>query len=254
MKKTLKRIIAICLVVAFAFSLSGCTMEKLKANRATWNEDNSITWQGSKYVFIEASDDIDLDVNFSDSISVTNTDVPLLLSDILGEIYYVTYDGKILYDFTYSYLYCREDSYDEISQALAEYGKFTKYFYAYYGENVSLWGTRYYLTEAETEVIENIFAEAQFAEITHSEVWYSDDYTYISELMLSTDEGFYTKYIYDFIRTEDELFFLSAEIFGANYDDPIYHIYTVPEKYEEDLLDIFRYTDTEFYSYDDLYF
>lgn len=144
MKKSFKRIIAVCLVLTFAFSLSGCTMASKRARQAFLNEDGSIEWQGSKYIVMEVSEDFYLDTYYADYINVTERDVPVLLADFLGSMYYVFADDNLLYDDWDGALYCKEDAYEEMYNEINKDTEYTKYYYEHYGDDMDLWGSNYY--------------------------------------------------------------------------------------------------------------
>lgn len=246
MKKSIKRIIAVCLVFVFAFSLSGCTMASIKARQAFWNEDGSIEWQGSKYIVMEVSGDFYPDTYYDDYISVTERDVPVLLADSFGTQFYIVAEGNLLYGGWDGTLYCKEDAYEEMYDEINNDTEYTKYYYENYGDDSDLWGTNYYLSKAEIELAENIMSEAQASTPIDYEVFYGYDYTWITTLWQSSESGFYTREVYTLYRTEEDFYIWPYQTMYDWY-------FKVPEEYEDDILEIFRNTDTEYY-YDDILF
>lgn len=172
--KKLKRLLALVMAFALCLSLCGCRqLDELKARHATWMEDGNILWndyiylplyntyEQSDYAYVE-----ELNFNDSEVIFVTDSDVPVLLSEMMGTNGYTGADGLLVEvncyvsslhaDMEYSNtVYCRADLYDWTLNALQNGYEIQEYGYYFYdydtGETAS--GT---LTSAQQRAIETV--------------------------------------------------------------------------------------------------
>lgn len=125
--KRSKRIIALLLAVALCLPLTGCqALETMRQEQGFWQEDGSVLWDGKVYLPLSGAGELNLSYEEDQpSISVTEPDVPVLLSTFMGEGMDVYQDGLLLESWTYEtggerMIYCRADRYEEIAARLAE--------------------------------------------------------------------------------------------------------------------------------------
>lgn len=164
--KKYKKFLALLLAALLCLSLCGCVdLDAMRSEHAVWQEDGSILWNGAVYRKLENVVDMD-EMEFSYSyvtIYVTQPDVPVLLSDTLGDPYDVFADGTILgyYDYRLAEVrytwYCREDVYDETVAMLEKGVQLNTYCY-YYWDSTQQLNVKYYLTEEQANAIRHVLA------------------------------------------------------------------------------------------------
>lgn len=132
--KKFTRILSLVLLLGIFLSLSGCSyLDELRSKRGVFTEDGAIVMSdGTKYLLLPEHEYFYPDfANDSDIYIVEDEEVPLLLTDMLGDWGYKSQDGQFLKAFSpngYQY-YCREDLYDSIVESMNE--GFTPELYGY---------------------------------------------------------------------------------------------------------------------------
>ena len=162
--KNWKRWLVLALATVLCLSLCGCDeLEIMRANHAVWQEDGSVLWNGAVYRKLEnttAMEELGITYSYV-SIYVTEPDVPVLLSQMLGDDMDVCADGTMLEYYNYRLAegkttwYCREDVYDDMVKKLENGVTLTTYFY-YYWDYDKEESVRYYLTEEQANTIHRI--------------------------------------------------------------------------------------------------
>ena len=122
MKQTIKLLSLILLTAILAVSLTSCAaLDTMREAHAFYGEDETILYNDATYYRLPEC--ADLTVSGLYAINVTESDVPLLLSGILGDSYEVTNGGEFLERSTYSsdIVYCRSDRFESV-KAMIEKG------------------------------------------------------------------------------------------------------------------------------------
>jgi len=98
MKKLVQRIAIVLLVCCLCIGLGGCkALDEARANHAKWSESGTILLGDTEYILVENSENLYPTIDyFESSVHVTEPDVPVLLSFILGEFLYSSKDGVFL--------------------------------------------------------------------------------------------------------------------------------------------------------------
>lgn len=243
--KKMKRVLALVLTFVLCLSLCGCRqLDDMKAHHATWMENGNILWNGYTYIPLYSTDEAFYyeyadDLNWSDRevIYVTQPDVPVLLSEMMGTYGYTGGNDLLIeangyvaissYEESYTNrIYCRADYYDWTLDALQNGYEIREYGYYFYdydtGEEKQ--GT---LTSAQRQAIEDVLNTV--TPITGSDESYYD--YYLSSLTIS---GYSTAHLFG--QDVGELYYDNGiySIFVSYYDDEYNRydkLYDIPEKY-----------------------
>lgn len=180
MKKA-KRLIAFFFTMLLCLSLCGCQdLEEMRAAHAFWQEDGSIKWNGDIYLPLEGVPE-ELDFTYASSIKVTEEDVPVLLSEMLGDTLSVNITGVLLHNWgcDEEVYFCREDAYDAMMAYLKQGIEMDTYYYTYWEDYNDDNEEYYYLTEEQGRVIDELMSTLSFEEL--DDEFYSsldvDEYT-----------------------------------------------------------------------------
>ncbi len=232
MKKA-KRILALLAVFVLCLSFSGCkALDEMRASQGFWQPDGSIRVGEYTYKPVPACEELQPYFSYgydAPMVYVTDPDVPVLLSRIMGESLDISDDDLFLeggnaWDYegdTYP-LYCREDKYEEVVSRI-EAG-FTPeiyfYYYSVYNEEEYEFEEKCYdLTAEQAEAVE---------------------YVYGNVIPKTLDEGFYFEsddYLTLYVASADRLFMQEAlylEVAGQAYyltepqEDGTSLLYAVP--------------------------
>lgn len=173
MKKIL-RLITLLLVSAFLItSFCGCQpLDEMKTSRAVWssNDLSSFEMNNEEYVQLPYYEYLAPSIDYENGIFVTEKDVPVLLSAVMGEplykdttgCFYITdYDYDREYDVNY---YCRKDKYEETLSRIENYSKngFTAEalcysYYTYDDETIKY----YVLTDEQRKAVDDVLSTVQ---------------------------------------------------------------------------------------------
>lgn len=166
--KKCKRWIVMALASVLCLSLCGCQkLDDMRAVHAVWQEDGSILWNGDVYRQLE---DVPESLQFyvDQTVMVTESDVPVLLSDLLGDSFTVDDSGVLMHNWHWNggeTWFCREDKYEEMAEYFRLEVELDTYFYAYWPEkNGDVKQQHYYLSEEEKAVIDTLLNEADFTD------------------------------------------------------------------------------------------
>ncbi len=128
MKKHIKRISALVLSVACCLVLCSCSaIKEMRQSQAFYGEnEGEIIWGGQVYKSLNIYEFPEgLETQIGDVCYITEKDVPVLLSQLIGDDMYYNYNKTIL-NRDYSSYYVREDVYDYVEN-LMEYPYLDKY-------------------------------------------------------------------------------------------------------------------------------
>lgn len=167
--KRMKRWIAVILAALLCVTLCGCQkLENMRADHAKLQADGTIVWNGNVYRRMVVTPD-EVDPLTSENIVVTEADVPVLLSGLLGESGEVSLNGVWLNfyqkpDYEWM-LYCREDVYEQMLAymeqcVLSGDVPMDMYYYSYYSME-SERRENYFLSAEQKQVIDTVLATAE---------------------------------------------------------------------------------------------
>lgn len=220
MKKTTKILTLILALLMIGLCLGGCDeLDEMRKVQAFWTNEgshDSITYDGVEYKKIDKTFILpDTSYNYSAStiITVTEKDVPVLLSDSFGDymdmcesknfiqgyVSPVATDLNSLYspyDYGSDALFCKADIYDEIIEKIESGIEYTKYgySYSYYVEEDDEYTEGfYYLSDEEIDAINKTLSEVEPA--TDSDAAY--DYSYLTSLVAISDDLYFGKDSYE---------------------------------------------------------
>lgn len=192
MKKSARIIALVLSLVTLCLSLSSCDfIDKMRENQGFWNEDGSIKWNGETYKLLPKCEYFAPEVEGSDNvIYVTESDVPVLLTNFYGEDFLLSKNGIFLMNedplYVSTDIYCRSDKYDETVAYLKTPGILSEYCYIYYAYNDDnvYEERRYQLTESEKAAVTSVLK----ANPTKGTDENPEDYEYIIDLWLCSKD------------------------------------------------------------------
>lgn len=167
--KKWKRWIAILLMSVMCLSLCGCqSLEDMRAAHAFWQEDGSIRWNGNVYRRLDDVPD-SFQLYTEHTVCVTEADVPVLLSDWLGDEFTADEEGVMLHSWYWEgeeTYFCREDKFEEMATYFQQDIELDTYFYTYWPVKDGKAETAYYyLSDEEKYVINELFNVSDFNEV-----------------------------------------------------------------------------------------
>lgn len=118
MKTNIKRIFALLLTVLLLCSLSGCkALEEMRQNQAFYAENGDILWNGNTYKKLPACEELQPEFDGETSVYVTESDVPVLLSEMVFlASYSPSNDGRFLMEDYHAedIFYCEASIYEDV--------------------------------------------------------------------------------------------------------------------------------------------
>lgn len=151
----LKRCVAVLTAVMLCLSLCGCAeLDKMQAAHGIWVDAKTIAWNGYTYILLEGYW-TDLNTGCFDSVYVTESDVPVLLSELVGDDVFVNNQGTLLSGYfddkqlgmSGERVYCRSDLLDWMEDAFINGYEIEAYQFDYFDE--SAWENRVYTLSAD---------------------------------------------------------------------------------------------------------
>ena len=221
MKNTVKKLVAVILTVLICLSLCSCSMlDLMKEEQAFYlTEDKTeIIWKGVTYKYIPIKDEILGE--YGPGGSITTSDVPVLLSGMLGNSFGVVEPHGLIYGNNGMY-YCKEDEYDYYMTFLANYNKDK---YAYRTEEIigpNSYRSHLNIVDIETvKAIEEILAFNKVENFNLQTYWLYSIYT-------CEDTGTFYDYCFEVVEVRGDGYYFQYEskINGEEY-------YKVPEEYK----------------------
>lgn len=157
MKKSF-RILSLILIVVMCFSLCGCkALDDLRESRASLTESGTIKLPDStEYKLLPPCEELLPNIDATDTVYVSDEELPLLLTVFSKNSYSKSYDGIFLHDdYAVSTYYCRTDVYDNIVERINRGFVAESYCYRYYDTN---YNERYYkLTERQARAVTEVY-------------------------------------------------------------------------------------------------
>ncbi len=159
MKKNLKLGLVFLIAAAMLLCLCGCSaLDEMRKNQAFYDEEGNILWNGAVYKQLPECESLYIDYNYNANVYLTETDVPVLLSDVFAQdTLSASLNGSFLCSFNGErVLFCREDLYENLLGRIQ--GEFVPdivcYSYDVYNEETYEYETKYYtLTQEQVDVI-----------------------------------------------------------------------------------------------------
>ncbi len=233
MKRFLKLFTIGLLVVCFCLSACGCaSLDKMKKERASWNNNGDIVWNNAVYIYTCEIEKIKNFSFISDSnIFVSTIDVPVLLSNIRSEQYNVGYNKKLLFnDFN---IYCREDylnDFKEIinSKKLDEVYAFDYSSCYYYDDDIE----KNCYKKLDAEGFSKLQKYLEKAKPLTTGFW-PDEYAPYAMILLCSKDLIISKSIYE-LTVNNGSVYLTTFSDEENIDEPETNetkVYKIPEKY-----------------------
>lgn len=267
MKKFIKTAIIVFVLTALCFSLSGChALNEARNAQAFLNDDGTISYDGKIYKELpESSEYTDLIYSLissssgHDTVYITEKDVPVLLSGLVGISAYTDKDKKIICadyimdnimdNISGSRNYCREDIYDNFVEAIKN-PNYTKYsmqlntsFLALIYEDIDI-PESIDLKDYEIAAINEIIALGDTVKDPYSINTYEETY---ADIYRSTEDGLISENYCTISRNDDSCYITVYEPEPDAVDEDGFYnqsmtVYKVPTSGEaaakvKDLLD-----------------
>ncbi len=234
MKKYVRMIACVLMLALVCTSFCGCyALDELRSNHAMYKDNDTILWNGEEYKRLPACEAFCPSCDYSETIYVTDSDVPTLLSGVFGHMTYVCADGAVLQcddtsfaefnlsgdyfypESSYAY-YCLAKDYDrikaEIEQAHAGTLEYNTYSYSFgeYDETIEWYETR---TRILTQTEKNAFLTAVGTASPAGEGAYDWQMEFIADVSETTEDlllfGYNTYGVYRFMAsTVGTLYFI----------------------------------------------
>ncbi len=219
----MKRLFSLLLVFVLLFSFTGCqALDDARAAQAFYEEDGSIRWNGARYFPLTESDSVHPAFAYSvnNFVYVTEPDVPVLLSGIMGDLYGYSTDNAFLQMDNWI-LYCREDLFDSVQYRILNGFEYEKYGYWYYYWDDDTYeeveGSFIFSDEQIDAVYEVIQTETP--QVQSSVV--SLEYDYLASVMGCSDDLLFREYLCDILYHKGTYYVVQS-------DENNYLIYEVP--------------------------
>ncbi|MBR5451910.1 MAG: hypothetical protein IKV36_02820 [Clostridia bacterium] len=222
MKNTVKRLASVLLVIIICFSLCSCSMlDEMKEQQAFFlNDDKTeFVWKGVNYKQIPVNDDIFYN-NLQPGGYITESDVPVLLSELYGYYFWVCEPMGLIE--TGGNFYCKTDEYDYYMTLIATYNKDK---YAYRTEEIigpNAYRANLNIVDEETiKAIEYTLAFCKVKNFNLQTQWMYTIYT-------CEDTGTFYDRCFDVVEVRGEGYYFQYEdkINGEEY-------YKVPDEYKK---------------------
>ncbi|MEE1314167.1 MAG: hypothetical protein UHS49_00160 [Faecalimonas sp.] len=223
MKKMKRIVIAVGILAVMCVGLSGCRqIDNMRKKQAIVTSGEMIVIDGKEYLKLPECEFLTPEFSYfadsygdSDStIYMTDEEVPVLLSSIIGERGDISLDGIFIdgYDGTY---YCREDKYEEMLDII-EKGYQPDALTCSYFDSEQQKFVNYVFSEEEMKQIVDILA-GPAEQLVDEEVWAATD-------VQSCMTGYpFSEHAFDILQIEEGYFF---ELYNADIE--AYLHYKVP--------------------------
>lgn len=235
MKKTIRIAVALVLALGVCLSLCSCqTLDNMRNRQAFFDKSKNIVYKGDTFkpITITNNDLLALD---GKGLTVTERDVPVLLSDYEGTEATLTCDGKIIFMHDDNGLtYCRSDFYDYLKEADKTHQLDT---FAYIPTNeLDEWKASDLVLFSSSENEEFSGAIERSQKGTYDDMWHETEggYGYVGEIYLCSKDKIFGVFSYDILYTNNTYYLTTGEEYFkiANDDRAIFDRYTGANKIE----------------------
>ncbi len=133
--KTFKKILCIALSVLLCSSLIGCNfIDEMRLSQIYFNEKSNLVYDDKEYILLPYCEAFTPDFSKGKNLYITEKDVPVLLSETLGE--YAELSSDKLYistsdNYNTDEFYARSDVYEKIADRINKGNYFDGYLYGY---------------------------------------------------------------------------------------------------------------------------
>lgn len=230
MKKTV-RILALTLCVCLlTLSLCACKdLDTMRKNRATW-QGGDILFDGATYQLLPACENLMPQYGDGAVITVSDAEVPLLLSGMTGSGFYSSEDGVFLIAAEESdkSIYCRADKYQSMVNRIKGEKTYTLFGYAYtrFDENAVdddyYVNEEYMLTATEALAVQDVLTHISPLDIDPQTM----DDCFITELYAFTEDKLFYAYVGDIYRTEKCFYVVVQDRLGKSLVSAVPDAYT----------------------------
>jgi hypothetical protein len=220
--KKIKRILAASLILAVLLLCGGCAdLDKMRANHAFFSDETlqEIQWQGNKYKRLPYHPLMMISYT-EQMVYLTEADVPVLLSELLGDIVTASSD-KVLLEvcvegMAETAMFAREDHYERILQQIKEGPVLSQMNYEYFSED-GTWSS-IGLNAAQIAAVEQVLATVPKSLGRNG---YGEDYSVY--LYRSSEDGYFQQELASISVLSGE-YRLICNVDGEDF------LYTVPEE------------------------
>ena len=227
----MKKVISLIAILAICLSLCGCgLLDDLRESRATVDAEGNIQLNdGAVYKPLPACKELSPAFDEMKMVYVVESEVPLLLTSMIGEYFDLSDDGKFLQNYLdgESIFYCRADVYDSVLDRIMNGFAPNTCCYWYYDYSMGK-VLAYTLTEAQLEAVNQVCL-TQEPQILPSAA--SMNWDYWVTLTMCTDDLLFMKELVDICMVEGKWYVVDES--GV---DTIF--YTVPEELTSVFADI----------------
>ena len=224
MKKALKLLAFILIISILTLTFSGCELiDEMRKSQAFLINPTTIEYNGETYTLLPHCDYLNPQDGIDSDIYVTDPDVPVLLSDILGDTAYLSKDGSIISCFTsYTEHYCRSDEYEKTVELINNGFENTGYCYNYY-DYINQLENYYCFTEQENSAMNEVLSTVEET-VLPKEI--AVNYEYIADLEIYSHN-------LNFRKDTADLCFSGDKYYILNYKGEDTVIQNVPPEYND---------------------
>lgn len=226
MKKAKRLVALFAALILVCLSATGCNaIDEMRKAHGYYTETGSIKLGDTEY-FLLSDNEYFSPGGSGDYIYVTDSDVPVLLSAILGDELITYNDGVILGDWYSEIYYCRADKYDEVAAQIAGEFNPTDYCYSYsaYNTKTDMYEQRdYLLTEEQKNAVRRILATVDGVERAEN-AYYT--YDHAVSLEVCTGNMLLRDWRYDIEVSNGTYYLIENDLFAANGIE-----YKIPAEY-----------------------
>ena len=221
--KKLKRLIGCLLLAALVVSLCGCSALDALRESQCYFDGEDILRNGQIYRKLPSCDTLYPELDYEQSIYVTEDDVPVLLISFLAKAHLLpSLDGAFLSTLYGDTIYCREDLYDSTVDKIRN--GFTPEivcysYYAYSEDSYEVTEEFYTLTKEQTDVLSLITSTVE------PEVW-SEDWSLNCQWYIYLEECTQDRL---FRQSQLEISFTGRTYYLTLYTDTQTLVFAVPD-------------------------
>ena len=164
MKNTWKRLLAAALCLFLLIPLAGCdALDEMRKDQAFIQDDGTILWNGNVYKLLPENKYFQPMITGERSLSLTEKDVPVLLSGTFALTYMGIDEAEtLIHVYGEQPYYCRADQYDALSARLSEPFAVEElcFQYGYYDYEEDKYIEGFHtLTSAQAQAVEEVLAK-----------------------------------------------------------------------------------------------